>query len=427
MVTEFYLWLLRVVGLPEEEGMQVLLVFAAILSLCLMLALHVIQLARKKLPVELEKEGWYLRSFQQAVEAASDHITITDEHGDILYVNPASELSTGWARAEVIGKKAGSKQLWGGVMDQRFYERFWSTIKDTKRPFGGHVRNKRKDGQIYDAFLTAIPILDQDQVIQAYVGVEHDITKERKFDRAKTEFVSLASHQLRTPLSTIGWYVEMLMTEDAGKINDAQRQYLEEVYSANKRMVELINAFLNVSRLELGSFIVEPEPTQIVPIAETVIKEERQNIEQKHITLTTKFSSDIPTFSADPKLIRVIFQNLISNSIKYTPDGGSVGVEIALQPDKKSILIKVSDSGYGIPKDQHEKIFTKLFRADNVKTKDTGGNGLGLYIVKSIVDHSRGKIWFDSEKDKGTKFYVTLPVEGMRPKEGATHIQESTY
>lgn len=413
--------------IPEESVRSVLLLMAAILSLVIMLALHLVQLARQKTPLQLEKEGWYLRSFQQTVEAASDHISITDENGDILYVNPALELATGLSRAEVIGKKVGSKMLWGGLMEQKFYERLWKTIKEEKRPFGAHVRNKRRDGQVYDAFLTAIPIVDKDGIIQAYVGVEHDITKERKFDRAKTEFVSLASHQLRTPLSTIGWYAEMLLSGDAGEPNPEQKQYLDEIYRANRRMVELVNAFLNVSRLELGSFIVEPESVAMIPVCEGVIADEKPNLERKHIVLETNFGKDVPVIHADPKLLRVIFQNLISNAIKYTPDNGKVIVEIALEADKRNVHITVRDTGYGIPKDQHEKIFTKLFRADNVKVRETDGTGLGLYIVKSIVDHSKGKIWFESEVNKGTAFHVMIPTSGMRKKEGATKIQESTF
>lgn len=413
--------------IPEENARSIFLLMAAILSLVIMLALHAVQLTRQKSPVQLEKEGWYLRSFQQTVEAASDHISITDENGDILYVNPALELATGLSRAEVIGKKVGSKQLWGGLMDQKFYERLWKTIKEEKRPFGGHVRNKRHDGQVYDAFLTTIPIVDKEGIIQAYVGVEHDITKERKFDRAKTEFVSLASHQLRTPLSTIGWYAEMLLSGDAGEINADQKLYLDEIYRANRRMVELVNAFLNVSRLELGSFIVEPEAVSMVPVCEGVIADEKPNIERRKIILETNFGKDIPIIHADPKLLRVIFQNLISNAIKYTPEAGTVLVGIELEADRRNVHISVKDTGYGIPKDQHDKIFTKLFRADNVKVRETDGTGLGLYIVKSIIDHSKGKVWFESELNKGTTFHVMIPTSGMRKKEGATKLQESTF
>jgi two-component system sensor histidine kinase VicK len=114
---------------------------------------------------------------------------------------------------------------------------------------------------------------------------------------------------------------------------------------------------------------------------------------------------------ADPKLLRMVMQNILSNAVKYTPEGGKIDFSITFA-DGKNILVKISDTGYGIPRNQQDKIFTKLFRADNVRDKDTDGTGLGLYIVKSIVDNSGGKIWFTSseEKNKGSTFYVTLPL-----------------
>ncbi len=290
---------------------------------------------------------------------------------------------------------------------------------------------KRKDGSTFPAAITVSPII-LDNVIIGAVEVFRDITKEKEIDKAKTEFVSLASHQLRTPLSSINWYTEMLLAGDAGKINKEQKNYLEEVYKGNKRMVDLVNALLNVSRLELGTFAIEPEPTDVVNIARSVADEQKPQILAKKIKLNQKYANNLPKINADPKLLRIIFQNLLSNAVKYTPDQGTVSIDLYLakrgksidtqKVNEDSIAITVSDTGYGIPKDQQDEIFSKLFRADNVREKDTEGTGLGLYIVKSIVGHSGGQIWFESEKDKGTVFYVTLPLSGMKKKEGTKAI-----
>jgi len=182
-------------------------------------------------------------------------------------------------------------------------------------------------------------------------------------------------------------------------------------------MVDLVNALLNVSRIDLGTFAIEPESIEIKKIAESVLKELIPQTKQKQTKITEEYDEDLPTIQADPKLIRIIFQNLLSNAVKYTPKGGEIFLSIT--KDKRNLSIEVADNGYGIPKDQQSKIFTKLFRADNIRQKDTEGNGLGLYIVKSIVDESGGKIWFESEENKGTTFYVTLPLEGMKKKQGA--------
>jgi signal transduction histidine kinase len=239
-------------------------------------------------------------------------------------------------------------------------------------------------------------------------------------DKAKTEFVSLASHQLRTPLTSIGWYAEMLLAEDAGSINDEQKNYLNEIYKGNQRMVELVNSLLNVSRIDLGTFAIDPEAVNLEMLAQSVAQEQRPQTVAKKITLTLELAQSLPTMNADPKLLRIILQNLLSNAIKYTPDEGNVTLRINSK-DKK-VFIEVADTGYGVPDDQKDKIFTKLFRADNVREKDTEGTGLGLYLVKAIVEETGGSVWFESEQNKGTTFFVTLPIE-MHKKAGAKPIE----
>ena len=268
----------------------------------------------------------------------------------------------------------------------------------------------RKNRTAFPLSIMVTPVILNKKVIGT-IKVFRDITNERLIDKAKTEFVSLASHQLRTPLSTVNWYAEMLLAGDVGELNGKQKKYLEEVYHSNQRMVELVNALLDVSRLELGTFTMEPKPTNITELTRDVIDEQKPQINEKEINFS--FSSEkISLINADPKLLRMVVQNLLSNSVKYTPNRGKIELSISLF-NEKNVLLKIIDTGYGIPKNQHNKIFEKLFRADNVRNKDTDGTGLGLYIVKSIVENSGGKIWFESPKEnKGTTFYVTLPIKG---------------
>jgi signal transduction histidine kinase len=259
------------------------------------------------------------------------------------------------------------------------------------------------------------PVILNAKIVGA-VEVFRDITKEKEIDKAKTEFVSLASHQLRTPLSTVNWYSEMLLTGDVGEVTADQKKYLEEIYNGNQRMVDLVNTLLDVSRIEMGTFLVEPKPTNIVNLAQSVIDEQKLQIDEKEIRLSTVFEKNIPVIQTDPKLLRMVIQNLLSNSVKYTPNAGRVEVSLFLDT-QKNVILKMSDTGYGIPKNQQDKIFTKLFRADNIIGKDTEGTGLGLYIAKSIVEQAGGKIYFDSKENKGTTFYVTLPL-GKKRKNG---------
>lgn len=237
-------------------------------------------------------------------------------------------------------------------------------------------------------------------------------------DKAKTEFVSLASHQLRTPLSAINWYTEMLLAGDAGKITDDQRGFLDQIAQSNKRMVALVSSLLNVSRIDLGTFAVDPVPTNFTQVADSVLSELAPQIGEKKLIINKNYDPQLPLIPADPKLLRIILQNLLSNAVKYTAEG-SITLTIKQLVKEQRVLMSVADTGFGIPAEAQAKIFSKLYRADNARARDADGNGLGLYIVKSIVEQSDGKVWFVSKENQGTTFYVTLPLSGMQKKEGS--------
>ncbi len=388
--------------------------------------------SQKKTADALSREKQELEKFKLAVKSAFDAIVITDKNGICLYVNDAAESMTGFSKEELIGRKLGTKNNWGGSMEKEFYDNLWRTIKEEKKSFLGEIKNRRKNGEEYDVELRITPILDNNDEVVFFVGIERDITEEKIIDRVKKEFVSLASHQLRAPLSAVSWYTEMLLDGDAGELTEDQKEYLEDIDTSNKRMINLINSLLDVSRLELGTFSVDPEPTNISSLAKSVIKELTPEINKRSQSLNEKYEDNLSEISADPQLLRIIFQNILSNSIKYSPEGGVIDMEVKTikageEVDGRkalsdSILIIVKDNGFGIPKHQHDKIFSKLFRADNISIKDTEGTGLGLYIVKSIIDHSKGDIWFDSEEGKGTTFYVLIPLAGMEQKKGEKHL-----
>jgi len=368
----------------------------------------------KKLATDLEK-------FKLAVENVSDHIVITDPDGIIIYANKAVEKITGFRRDEIIGQKVGTQDNWGGKMDYEFYEKMWKTIKEEKKTFSGELTNKKKNGEEYISWASISPVLDADGKLYFFVGVERDITKEKEVDRAKTEFLSLASHQLRTPLSFVNWYTEMLLAGDAGKLTKEQKDYLQEIYKGNQRMVDLVNTLLrNVTSIELGTFAVEPEKTDITEIAKTVLKELEHKIKQKKIKVSLSIDKAMPQVNVDPKLMLIVFQNFLSNAVKYNRDGGTLTLKIEKQ--EKEYLIQVSDTGMGIPENQKAKIFTKLFRANNVKETKIEGTGLGLYIARSIIEVTGGQVWFESEEGKGTTFNIKLPLSGMKVRKGTKNL-----
>lgn len=266
--------------------------------------------------------------------------------------------------------------------------------------------------------LSATSFLGRDATLGiAGIVMFRNISGEKAVDRAKTEFVSLAAHQLRTPLSTIGWYAEMLLDGDAGEINEDQKSYISQIYESNKRMVALVNDLLNVSRVDLGTFQVNPVPTDFKDIVESLETELRQSIEAKKQKFVKKIDASLPVISADPTLSRMVIQNLLTNAIKYTPDNGVIEVELSVE--NADLVIKVKDNGYGIPDADQGKMFTKLYRASNIIDKVTDGNGLGLYVIKNIVEQSGGTISFESRENQGTTFTVTIPLSGMKAKAGS--------
>lgn len=269
-------------------------------------------------------------------------------------------------------------------------------------------------------------------------GVAQDVSKHKELSRAKTDFVAIASHQLRTPLSIIKWYVDFVVAGDAGELNEEQQKYLKEVYISNERLIELVNALLDVSRIDLGTFSIEPEPMDIAKRADQALEKFKKEIKKKSLVVERKYDN-IPEINLDPRLTRILFENILSNSIKYTPENGKV--QIVIRKTDKDVLIKISDSGCGIPREQQPKIFTKMFRAQNAKKIESVGNGLGLYISKAIIEKSGGKIWFQSpsfdllldsnnknaqlpidKQNQGTTFFITIPLKGMKRKTGTKRL-----
>ncbi len=270
-------------------------------------------------------------------------------------------------------------------------------------------------------------------------GVAIDVSKNIEIDHAKSDFVALASHQLRTPLAIIKWLINYLQSGDAGALNEEQRKYIDQAYLSNERLIELVNALLDVSRIDVGTFSIEPEPTDLIKIAEEAIRDYQEEIREKKIDLERNFVK-LPRINLDQRLTKKVFTSLLSNSIKYTSAGGKVRFEIKQAGD--NAYIKIADTGIGIPRSEQPKIFTKMFRADNVRQIESIGTGLGLYIAKAVIEQSGGKIWFESpsmgllmeteaesgkpidQEHKGTTFYITIPLKGMKKKKGTKKLTD---
>ena len=353
------------------------------------------------------------------IESVGDGLVATDRDGKILLMNSAAEKMLFQNAKEVIGKNyietvpAADKE--GRIIPGE--KRPLLAVLKQGKSFTNHSANYyvRKNGSKFPAAITTSPIKYQNSIIGAIITFR-DITHEKEVDRMKTEFISLASHQLRTPLSAISWLVELLLSGDAGKLNKQQADLLNDVYQSNKRMIQLVGDLLNISRMETGRIIIDPKPTHLGQLLQEVLKELKPKINSKRQKLAISYHPDLSAIKIDPNLIRAVYLNLLSNAIKFTPENGEITVIISKKGN--NIISQISDTGWGIPKSEQRKIFQKFYRGSNVIKKVFEGTGLGLYLVKSIIDASKGKIWFKSEKDKGTTFWFSLPISGILPKKG---------
>lgn len=361
-----------------------------------------------------------LEKFKMAVENSSDNIVITDPEGLIIYVNKSVVSTTGYKHEEMIGKKAGNKTLWGGEMSMAYYQGLWKTIKIDKKVFEGEINNHRRSGQSYIAKLTISPVLNNRDDIVYFVGVERDITHEKEVDRGKTDFIYLTSHQLRTPLSAMKWFCEILLAGDAGKLTDEQREFVNNISQSNERMISLINSLLNISRIESGRIIVDPQATDLGQLVKDVLVEIDNQIKEKKQEIVLNIEDKLPKISIDPKLIREVYKNLLTNANKYTPIEGKITVSLSKKGEE--IVSQVSDTGLGIPSQDQDNIFQRFYRGENIVKLKTEGTGLGLYLAKAIVESSEGKIWFESKEKEGTTFWFTLPVAGVKAKKGQVTI-----
>ena len=360
----------------------------------------------ERLAIEATKD---LRKFKQGVEGVTDLVIITDPDGIISYANKAAEKITGFRRVSLLGK---TPALWGKQMDSSFYKKFWKTIKTDKKPFWGEVTNIKKTGELYEAEINVSPILDDSGNLLFFVGIERDLSKIKAVDRMKTEFISLASHQLRTPLSAVKWFGKMLVSGEAGKLSHTQKDYVEKINESNEREIQLVNSLLNVSRIESGKILIVPKLTDLTKVISNVITDFKMEMGETNTKIRVIMDKKIPLVYLDEDLIRHVYANLISNAIRYTMAGGNIIIKV--YQSKNYLMTEVKDNGIGIPKEEQKRIFEKFFRASNALKKETDGTGLGLFLSKTIVESSGGKMGFRSSEGVGSTIWFSLPI---RPKE----------
>lgn len=335
-----------------------------------------------------------------------DGILVFDRENVLTRINPQAETFFQTKGGKIIGKSIAKLSK---LPILKFLIKSSSNHSDAVAEIKEIFRKELKISDNLILEISTFPILREKEKLGTSV-ILHDISREKLIERMKTEFVSLAAHQLRTPLSAIKWTLRMLLDGDLGKINREQENFIQKTYQSNERMISLINDLLNVTRIEEGRYLFELSFIGIEDVLQPIIKSYQESMKRKKIKLVFKKpKTKLPKIKIDSEKVGLAIENLIDNALRYTFPGGLVTV--ALRYVKEEIEISVKDSGVGIPEDQRERIFTKFFRGANVVRMETEGSGLGLFIAKNIIEAHEGKVWFESKEGKGSTFYFTLPVK----------------
>ena len=363
----------------------------------------------KDLEIEKKKIAETSAKEEAILAGIADGCIAVNEKGEIILINQTAQKMLGYTQEESIGK------LWHEILHRE--DESGNPISPEKGAIRAALSTTtttttttssfylRKDRTKFPISRTVSPIILEGKVIGA-VNIFRDITREKEIDREKSEFVSLASHQLRTPLTGIEWTIELFSKKE--KLTEEGRKYLDYIHYSAVRLSNLIKLLLNVSRIESSSMSVVSKPLDLVELINENMREHQALCDRGKISFIFSKHPQKLIATTDKNLIGYIIQNLVSNAINYTPTGGKV--EMLLEEKKDSLQFRVQDTGIGIPKKEQEHIFKKFARASNASIVKPDGTGLGLYIASEAAKLLGGKIWFESDEGKGSTFFVQLPL-----------------
>jgi len=357
----------------HELLMKVLADFAAI----------AIQNARLYDAVDQERS-----KYETIITNIQDGVILLDQENRILLINPAAIKAFGLGFVNLTGK----------LIDEAILNKDFSILLESiiENPLKIH-EIAFEDGRVFNAQYTPIPTIGSVITLQ-------DITHLKMLDRLKSDFIHTISHDLRSPLTAVMGYVELL--DRVGPLNDQQKQFVKHIQNSAQNITALVNDLLDLGRIEAG-FDTRKDEVSLETILRYTLDNLSRQIEDKQQDLRVEVAENLPVLRGNPIRLRQLMDNLLVNAIKYTPVGGEITVTLRAEADQ--IIFEVADTGVGIPVTDQAHIFEKFYRAGNAP-KGTPGTGLGLAIVKSIVENHEGRIWMESLVEKGTKFIVVLPT-----------------
>ncbi len=349
------------------------------------------------------------------LSSIGDGVFLVDAEERILLMNKVAEELSGYNLEEVFQKPYSEifKFIWEKEQNKNYPNFIGKAMRE------GEIQNLtqtlliKKSGKNISISISAAPVKYSRGETFGCVVVFRDASGDRELERAKDKFLAIASHQLRTPLGSTKWNLEMILGEEVGRIPQKAKELLRQIYKSNDRLINLVNDLLDVSRIDQGKTKNDPEITDVIKIIKIKIQELSNLAEAKSINVKLEVPEG-KTFNAfvDPQHFSdQVMQNVLANAILYNRRGGSVLIQIA--PLDKEVRIRIDDTGIGIPEREQSKIFSRFFRANNAIKSEADGSGLGLYVVKYYIESWGGKIWFESNEGKGTTFHISLPIKKL--------------
>lgn len=337
---------------------------------------------------------------QAILESIADGVVVASETEEVVMANVAAEQILGVPREKLIGRA--TKRLYAEL------------LRAGGRKGGDWAIFKWGDKEVTGSMA---PVKMPDGTLLGYVAVFRDVTRERQAELAKAAFIETVSHELRTPLTSIKGYVELLAAGAVGNLTPQQRHFLEIVEGNTERMVSLVSNLIAVSEMERGSIRIEPQPVDMAALITEAVQAVRDEAAAAELDLAANLPQDLASAWGDPIYLRQIVDHLLDNALRYTPSGGRVTIwaaegrlEDADTFPRSYLVVSVRDTGVGIPVEDHELVFERFYRSENPLSIEAGGAGMGLAIVKSLVEAHGGHVWVDSEPGAGSTFGFTVPT-----------------
>jgi PAS domain S-box-containing protein len=345
------------------------------------------------------------------LKSIGDGIFAVDRENRIIFMNEAAEALTRKTFADVSGQEP--SQAIPFYLDQDPPVQCPCPLKmvmgeETSRSYPENVFLWGEQEKKIHLSGQASPIHDSGGAVIGAIVVFRDVTERRKLERTKDRFLSVAAHQLRTPLGSMRWNMEMILSGDFGKLPKKAVEAIKQLYVNSHRLIVIVNDLLDVARINQDKATEEATPTDILDVVRQVATTLQPEAEKYRVTVRLPALESFPNILMAKKHLYEIVENLLSNAIKYNRAGGVA--EIALAKTEGILRLTITDTGIGIPREDQERIFSKFFRAGNAAIKEADGSGLGLFVVKSFVEMDGGTIRFESVEGKGTTFIIEWPV-----------------